>query len=190
MLNALSAAAFALSAVVPPPGPVTIEVLTVAGSGCPAGSATVAMSGDNEAFTVTYSEFIVQAHGSDTRKTCEITLRVHHPEGYTYGIAATDYRGFAHIGQGSRGIAKGHYHFPGLPTRHSSHTFPGPLSDNWQATDHPDPGGIAHGPCRERRPLTINAELRVVGKSATSLMTMDSTDSSVSATFQLSWRKC
>jgi hypothetical protein len=191
MLNALAATVFALSAAVtPPPGSITVEVLTVSGSGCPAGTATVAMSADNEAFTVTYSDFLVQAHGPDVRKTCEITLRVHHPEGYTYGIAATDYRGFASLGAGSRGVAKGHYFFPGLPTRHSSHTYPGPMEDNWQATDAPSPGSVVHGPCRERRPMTINTELRVTGKSAASFMTMDSTDSSVSSTFLLSWRKC
>ncbi|MFC0114372.1 DUF4360 domain-containing protein [Kibdelosporangium aridum] len=190
MLNALTAAVLALSAAVPPPSPVTIEVLSLKGDGCAAGSAAVAMSLDNQAFTVTYSDFIVQAHGSDVRRTCEISLRVNHPDDYTYGIAQTDYRGFAHIGAGSRGIMKGHYFFPGMPTRHSSHTYPGPLSDNWQATDQLPPGDVLHGPCRQRKPLAVNAELRVVGKSATSFMTMDSTDSSVSSTFRLSWRKC
>lgn len=184
------AATLALSAVVEPPGNVTIEVLTVAGEGCPAGSSVVGMSPDDEAFTVTYGDFIVQAKGSGAHKTCEITLKIHHPEGYTYGIAATDYRGFANLGTGSQGVAKAHYFFPGLPTRHSSRTYPGPMSDNWQVTDLPDPGSVVHGPCKDRKPLTIKAELRVSGKAAESFMTMDSTDSSVSAKFKLSWRKC
>ncbi|MFC5099442.1 DUF4360 domain-containing protein [Kibdelosporangium philippinense] len=66
----------------------------------------------------------------------------------------------------------------------------GPVSDNWQVTDQLPPQDVLHGPCRQRKPLSINAELRVVGKSATTFMTMDSTDSSVSSTFRLSWRKC
>jgi hypothetical protein len=191
MLNVLTTAMFALSAVVtPPPSPVTIDVLTATGEGCPPGSATVGMSLDNQAFTVLYSDFLVQPRGPEGRKTCEITLRVNHPEGYTYGIAATDYRGFANLDAGSRGTAKGHYFFPGMPTRHSSHTYSGPMSDNWQATDTLDPGSVLHGPCKQKKPLTINAELKVVGKSSASFMSMDSTDSAVSSKFVLSWRKC
>ena len=36
-----------------------------------------------------------------------------------------------------------------------THTFNGPMSDNWQVTDTPD--GVAHGPCKDRKPLTIEA---------------------------------
>lgn len=191
MLNTLTATVFALSAAVtPPPGPITIDVLTTAGEGCPAGSATVAMSLDNQAFTVVYSDFLVKPRGPEGRKTCEITLRVNHPDGYTYGIAGADYRGFANLDAGSRGTVKGHYFFPGLPTRHSSRTYAGPMSDNWQVTDALDPGSVLHGPCKQRKPLTVNAELKVVGNSPTSFMSMDSTDSAVSSRFVLSWRKC
>lgn len=190
MFSAVPAVIFGLAAAVAPPGPVAVEVVGLQGEGCPAGTATVAMSLDNEAFTVTYSDFLVQPRGPEGRKTCEINLKIHHPEGWTYGIAQTDYRGFAHLGDGSRGVVKGHYFFPGMPTRHSSHTYPGPMTDNWQVTDRLPPGDILHGPCRERKPLSVNAELKVVGKSATSFMTMDSTDSAVSSTFRLSWRKC
>lgn len=177
------------ASLVPPPGPVTVEVVSTTGSGCPAGTTTVAMSPDNQAFTVTYSDFLVQAKGVEAKKSCTIALRLNHTAGYTYGIAATDYRGFAHLVDGARGVERNSYRFPGFPTRHSTHTYQAPMSDNWQVTDTPD--GVAHGPCKDRKPLTIEAELKVTGKgAATSFMTMDSTDSSVSTTFRLSWKKC
>ena len=47
-----------------------------------------------------------------------------------------------------------------------------------------------HGPCTERKPLTITTELKLNGKTGASYMTMDSTDSSVSSKFRLSWLKC
>ena len=47
-----------------------------------------------------------------------------------------------------------------------------------------------HGPCKQGKPLAVNAELKVVGNSPTSFMSMDSTDSAVSSRFVLSWRKC
>jgi len=189
MPYALAAAAFVLSAVVVPPQPVTVEVLGVAGSGCGAGTTIVSMSQDGAAFTVTYSDFVVLAHGSDARKTCELTIRVNHPDGYTYGIAETSFRGFAQLEAGSKGTERASYFFANqAPTEHSPHTFAGPMTDNWQAVDRP--ASVVHGPCRERRPLTVKAELKVTGKSATSFMAMDSTDGKVSADFRLSWQKC
>ncbi|MFS8103139.1 DUF4360 domain-containing protein [Lentzea alba] len=184
----LAAMALVAAAVVPP-GPVTVEVLKVSGTGCPAGTTTVAMSGDNQAFTVTYSDFLVQAKGSEAKKSCTIELKLNHAAGYTYGIAATDYRGFAHLTDGARGTERNTYRFPGFPTQHSTHTYNAPMSDNWHATDVPDK--VQHGPCKDKKPLTIEAELKVNGKgSATSFMTMDSTDSSVSTTFRVAWKKC
>lgn len=177
-----------LASLVPPPGPVTIDVVSVSGSGCPAGTTAVAMSQDNQAFTVTYSDFLVQGNGNEAKRSCTIALRLNHAAGYTYGIAATDYRGFAHLTDGTRGVVRNSYRFPGFPTRHSTHTYQAPMSDNWQVTDTPN--GARHGPCKDRKPLTVEAELKVTGKGNASFMTMDSTDSSVSTTFRLSWRRC
>ena len=185
----LTVMALVAAMLVPPPGPVGVEVLSVSGTGCQPGTTSIAMSGDNTAFTVTYSDFVVQAKGAEAKKSCTITLKLTHPEGFTYGIAATDYRGFAHLTDGAKGVERNTYRFPGFPTQHSTHTYGGPISDNWQATDVP--GAVQHGPCKDRKPLTIEAELKVTGKgSATSFMTMDSTDSSVSTTFRLAWKKC
>lgn len=136
-----------LASLAPPPGPVTIDVVSVAGSGCPAGTTTVAMSGDDQAFTVTYSDFLVQGNGIEARKSCTATLRLNHAAGHTYGIAATDYRGFAHLTGGTRGVVRNSYRFPGFPTRHSTHTYQAPMSDNWQVTDVPDVQ--RHGPCKD-----------------------------------------
>ncbi|MCP2241518.1 DUF4360 domain-containing protein [Lentzea aerocolonigenes] len=176
------------ASLVPPPGPVTITVESVGGSGCPVNTTSVAMSPDNEAFTVTYSDFLLQGNGSEAKKSCTIALRINHAAGYTYGIAATDYRGFAHLTDKAKGVVRNDYHFPGFPTRHSSRAFQAPMSDNWHVTDTPD--GVAHGPCKDRKPLTVETELKVTGKGSGSFMTMDSTDSSVSTTYRLSWKKC
>ena len=67
MISTLAAAALALSTIVippvadpPPTGQITIDVVTVNGSGCRIGTAAVAVSPDNKAFTVTYSEYLAQ----------------------------------------------------------------------------------------------------------------------------------
>src|ERR671916_159064 len=114
MLNAVTAALLASSIIippggapneVPPPNHITIDIVTVNGSGCPAGTAAVAVSEDNKAFTVTYSDFLAQigvgAKPTDFRKNCQLNLRVNVPQGFTYGIAQADYRGFGHLERGA-----------------------------------------------------------------------------------------
>ncbi|GAA1919243.1 hypothetical protein GCM10009716_30030 [Streptomyces sodiiphilus] len=73
-----------------------IELVSVYGSGCPEGSAAVAVSPDNTAFTVTYSEYLAQvgvgAKPTDFRKNCQLNLAVRVPQGFTYAVFGVDYR--------------------------------------------------------------------------------------------------
>lgn len=209
MFTAVAAASLVLSLVIPPstsdttpppPGQITISVVTVNGSGCPAGTAAVAVSPGNTAFTVTYSHFMAQvgigAKPTDLRKNCQLNLKVNVPQGFTYGIAQADYRGFASLAKGANGVERANYYFAGMsPTAYSTHTFKGPLSDDWQATDTTDIAAIVYRPCGEIRNFNINTELRVnVGtsdpKKTTSFMAMDSTDGNIDTIYQFSWKKC
>ncbi|RKT56205.1 DUF4360 domain-containing protein [Saccharothrix australiensis] len=205
MLTTLAAAALALTALVPTgdvtgqaaPDYVRVDVLTVNGSGCPAGTAAVAASEDRTSFTVTYSQFLAQAgtgsEPTDFRKNCQLTVQLSYPQGFTFGIAQADYRGFAHLQAGASGMEQGNYYFSGMsPTARKSHTYHGPLSDNWQATDSTQWDAIVYAPCGERRLFNVNTELRVsAGNSrGNSFMVMDSTDSNVSTRYHFSWKKC
>jgi hypothetical protein len=71
----------------PPPDRIIIDVVTVNGSGCRPNTAAVAVSPDNTAFTVTYSEYLAQvgvgSKPTDFRKNCQLNLRVHVPQGFT-----------------------------------------------------------------------------------------------------------
>jgi hypothetical protein len=207
MLSAMTATALMLAAIIPagsestpPPGKITIEVVTVNGSGCPAGTAAVAPADDNTAFTVTYSQFLAQAGGvsqpTDFRKNCQLALQVSYPQGFTYGIAQADYRGFAHLASDAHGVEQANYYFAGhSPTAQRSHAFHGPMSDNWQAADRAETGSVVYAPCGERRLFNINTDLRVTAstaaaKKATNFISMDSTDASISTKYHFSWKKC
>ncbi|MFE2724748.1 DUF4360 domain-containing protein [Kitasatospora sp. NPDC059327] len=184
----------------PPPDKIVIDVATVNGSGCRAGTAAVAVSPDNTAFTVTYSEYIAQvgigSKPTDSRKNCQLNLNVHVPQGFTYAVAATDYRGFAHLEKGASAVQRASYYFQGSPdTTRLSHRFTGPIDDDWQATDRVGVAALVWAPCGELRNFNINTELRVnAGTSdptrTTSFMTMDSTDGSINTTYHLAWKEC
>ncbi|MBN1172280.1 MAG: DUF4360 domain-containing protein [Micromonosporaceae bacterium] len=184
----------------PPAEKVVIELVTVNGSGCPLGTAAIAVSEDNTAFTVTYSDYLAQvgvgAKPTDFRKNCQLNILVHVPTGFTYAIASVDYRGFAALAEGAIGTEKASYYFQGMsPTAAVSHQFKGPLEDNWQATDTTDLIALSYAPCGEPRNLNINTELRVSAGTSdttttTSFMTIDSVDANLSTIYHFAWKQC
>ncbi|AWT43063.1 MULTISPECIES: DUF4360 domain-containing protein [Streptomyces] len=183
----------------PPPDKIVIKVATVNGSGCPQGTTAVAVSEDNTAFTVTYSDYLAQAGGNSDptafRKNCQLSLVVHVPGGFTYAIASADYRGFASLQQGATAAQRASYYFQGSSqTAYRNHPLSGPYNDNWQATDETDWAQLVWAPCGVQRNFNINTELRVnAGTSApgkVSFMTMDSTDGDISTVYHLAWKEC
>ncbi|MFD0686115.1 DUF4360 domain-containing protein [Actinomadura fibrosa] len=183
----------------PPPDRIVIDVLTVNGSGCPAGTAAVAAASDNTAFTVTYSDYLAQAGGDSDptafRKNCQINLRVHVPQGFTYAIAGADYRGFAHLAAGASGLERANYYHQGMSqTTPVSHTLKGAYSDDWQFSDRTPVAELVFKPCGEDRNFNINTELRVnkgsSGAGETSFMAFDSADGSVRTTYHFAWKRC
>ena len=150
----------------PPLDKIVIDVVTVNGSGCPAGTAAVAVSPDNTAFTVTYSTYLAQvgvgAAVTDFRKNCQLSLAVHVPSGFTFAIAEADYRGFASLVNGASGTERANYYFQGFAqTTSLTHAFKGPLQDDWEATDTTDVAQLVYEPCGVERNFNINTELRV-----------------------------
>ncbi|MFE9448028.1 DUF4360 domain-containing protein [Streptomyces sp. NPDC006739] len=183
----------------PPPDKIVIDVATVNGSGCPQGTAAVAVSPDNTAFTVTYSDYLAQAGGNSDptwfRKNCQLNLIVHVPQGFTYAIASADYRGFLSLQPGASGTQKASYYFQGSSnTAAKTHPFTGPYNDDWEATDSTEVAQLVWAPCGVLRNFNINTELRVSAGSTApgkvSFMTMDSTDGNISTTYHMAWKEC
>lgn len=207
MLHAIAASMMALSSLTAPaptvlsvPNKIVIDVVTANGSGCPADTAEIAVSPDNTAFTVTYSQYTAQvgvgAKPTDFRKNCQLGLNVHIPQGFTYAITEADYRGFAHLESGATATETANYYFQGEPqTTRIKHSFAGWKDGDWQTADHVGIAALTFLPCGEERYLNVNTELRVsAGRSnarkTTSLLTMDSTDGSIATVYHLAWKRC
>lgn len=182
----------------PPTERIVVDLVTVMGSGCPTGTTAVAVAPDNTAFTVTYSDYLAQAgpgiKATDARKNCQLAVNVHVPSGFTYAVVQADYRGYAYLAKGASAREVASYYFQGMSqTNTASHSFTGPLDDNWQSTDKTEVAAVSYAPCGEPRYLNINTELRVTaGSKATevSFMSMDSTDTTISTMYHFLWKKC
>ncbi|MFI6099398.1 DUF4360 domain-containing protein [Lentzea sp. NPDC051213] len=168
MLNTAAVALFALSALAPAeateePAP-RLEVVTVNGSGCPAGDADVTTT--DRTFSVGYHTFLARAGGgsapTDFRKNCQLNIRVNVPEGYTYGLQKTSYRGYVHLQEGASALTRISTYLQGSSeTKSVSQAFTGPASESWQVSYRPSQAEIVWAPCGEQRNININAELRV-----------------------------
>lgn len=146
-----------------------IDVVTVNGSGCPAGDADVKT--DGRTFTIGYHTFLARAGGGssplDMRKNCQLNLRVTVPEGYTYGLARTTYEGYAHLQAGATALNRVSTYLQGSSaTATVTHPFTGPFSDDWQTYYRPNSAEIQWSPCGSPRNININAEVRVTLGSA------------------------
>ncbi|MGC9667503.1 DUF4360 domain-containing protein [Planosporangium sp. 12N6] len=184
---------------VAPPSEVTLDVVTVNGSGCPAGTATVTMLPDRTGFRVTYTSFVAQDGGAakptDIRKNCQINLRVHVPQGFTYAIARADYRGRVHLASGATGLHRTNYYFQGSSdNNYVDHPFAGPVDGAWRDTDITDVTELVYQPCGEVSILNINTELRVdsgtSAASAVNYLSMSASDGNVDTIVQFQWKRC
>jgi hypothetical protein len=198
-LSLASVPAVAEETPVLPSGKVQIDVSTINGSGCRAGSAAVTTTDDNSGFTVTYSEFLAET-GSESaavahRKNCQLGLNLHVPPGYAYAVTKVDYRGYAYLAPGAVGLQRAGYYVQGTSrTERSTARFQGPMEQNWTVTDEVPAEKIVWAPCGVERLLNVNTEVRVnpgeSDKRRTSYLAMDSTDGTAKTRFQLSWKKC
>jgi len=184
----------------PPPGLITLDLTTVNGSGCPAGTAAVAVAPDHTAFTVTYSDYTAKVgpnvQPTDRRVNCQLSMLAHVPQGFTYAITSADYRGYANLAKGAWGLEKASYYFQGSPgTVYRQHRIDGATDDNFEFTDDTPIAALVWAPCGALRNFNVNTELRVNAGSSDpsrtpSYLTMDSTDLSVHTIYHLAWKHC
>jgi len=186
---------------VPQPDPHSIFITDILynGSGCPPDSAVIDLAPDGQAFTVIYSEFIAESGPgislARARKNCQLNLTVHVPQGFTYAIAAVDYRGYANLAAGASGLQKATYYFQGQEPQASTwRGFTGAFDDDWHFRDEVEYAALVWAPCGEQRSLNINSQLRIdkgsASSSSSSIMAMDSEDGSIRQIYHFHWRTC
>jgi len=164
---------------------VTVQVMSVNGSGCPAGSSVATSVPDQTAFTLSFSQFKV--YGGDY-KNCVVVVNVAVPSGWTYAVYEVDNRGYEVLGAGASARIVMNSWFTGYPwTLKADQTYTGPYDDFWQTTS--TAGSLTFAPCNASYNLTINDTLRVTGPS-TSSMELFAKDLRVSTIFHLQWKRC
>jgi len=187
--------------VTPPPGTISVKIVTVNGSGCPKDSAAIALNDDRDAFTVSYDRYTASRGPGiadvETRKNCNINVKVTVPPGFTYAVAGLDARGFASLPAGVKGRAGNRFWFQGDPNTFSAnHDFGSPTEDfldEWQTSDRAAVASLVFGPCNAQRNLNIDTSITLMGsKTVSSFMSTDAHDGSIVTKFNLPlvWQHC
>jgi hypothetical protein len=166
------------------------------GTGCPAGSAAVALSPDAKAMSILFDQFVSEA-GANTgrridRKTCNIAVPVHVPQGYSVSIFQIDYRGFNSLPYGAYSVFNVEYFFAGTRGPNYERRFDGELEDNYLLRNELAASTHTWSACGQNVILRANTNMMVRSnaQNESALATVDSADVQAGLVFNLQWRKC
>lgn len=167
------------------------------GTGCPAGSASVTLSPDEQAISLLFDSYVAEA-GRTTgrtvdRKSCNITIPVSVPQGYSVAVFQVDYRGYNFLpGGGARARFDVEYFWAGSRGPRVSRTFMGPMNDNYTLTDNLVAQTLVWTPCGASVNLRINSSMMAQSNSRMdqTIATVDSADVSSGLIYHIQWRRC
>lgn len=165
------------------------------GSGCPAGSVSATLSPDMKSLSLIFDQYEVSAGGvtgrSYDRKSCNVAIPVHVPNGYSISIFSVDYRGFNHLPRGATSQFNVEYFFAGGRGPAFRRTFWGEQESDYFINNQLAAESLVWSRCGEDVNLRTNASLRVntVGNREAS-STVDSQDVNAAIVYHVQFRKC
>lgn len=167
----------------------TAKVLSVNGSGCPSGSATITAT-TADSVTLSIPGYSAQLGGDATighkRQNCLLVFDVSVPTGFTYALASASLSGTATLAAGVAGSVDTQYSFAGS-TESASNTQPITAdTSKWTAPGVFPVENSINAPCDAPSFLSLNTALVLSGESDTE--SRISVDPSVTLTFSL--KKC
>lgn len=165
------------------------------GNGCPAGSASVTLSPDQKALTVIFDQYSAEAGGFNSRiarKSCNIAIPVHVPQGLSISIIAVDYRGFNALPVGAQSRFSAEYFFAGSVGPRVQRSFYGPLTQDYLINNNLAVGALVWSACGADVNLRVNTSMTAIANGAgeETLATVDSADFKAGVVYRLSWRRC
>src|SRR5436190_11155436 len=151
------------------------------GTGCPGGSVSATLSPDAKSLSILFDEYQVAAGGdsgkSFDRKSCNIAIPVHVPQGRSISVLAVDYRGFNHLPPGGGSQFNVEYFFAGARGPAFRKDFKGPLDSDYTISNNIVADALVWSPCGADVNLRTNSSMRVsTSANAEALATVDSED--------------
>ena len=194
----------------PAPAKVILYKPAYDGSGCPAGSTGVAMTTDNRAVSIVFSQFLIEAgagaNRESTEKNCRMIIPIEAPQGFRMAIAQLDYRGFKALPNKARAklvaVHRIRHQLKKVvsPRTRSVQVFDGPNAEDFYMSatleaKQKNAGNPVKNTCGGMYNLEIDTSLFVktnpTGEQA--MITLDSIDGQIqdgSVAYHLEWEQC
>jgi hypothetical protein len=166
------------------------------GTGCPQGTVSATLSPDQKQLSILFDQYVVEA-GREVakridRKSCNIAIPVHIPQGYSVSILSIDYRGFNSLTNGARSQFSVEYFFADAPGPKFTRNFSGPVTDDFLINNQLAVGAIIWSRCGADVNLRTNSSMLVQANARgdQALASIDSQDISAGLIYHLQWRRC
>lgn len=176
------------------PNDISLGMPSYGGTGCPGGSASVALSPDRKAMSILFDKYVVEARGRGAiaRKGCNVAVPVHVPQGLSLAVFKVDYRGFNSLPLGAMAQFGVEYFFAGSTGPQYTKTFNGSLMGNYMLTNTLAASSVVWSRCGEQVILRSNSNMMVRTNQMgdTAMSTVDSVDVRSGLVYHFQWKRC
>lgn len=174
---------------------ISLGVPGYGGNGCPAGSVSATLSPDQKSLSLLFDQYQVAVGGvsgqSFDRKSCNIAIPVHVPQGLSVSILAVDYRGYNHLPPQAMSQFNVEYFFAGSRGPSFRRSFYGPLDTDYLISNKIVANALVWSGCGADVNLRTNSSMRIsTSNNAEALATVDTEDVNAAIIYQLQWRAC
>jgi len=165
------------------------------GTGCPDGTVSVTLSPDQKSLSLLFDQYQMAVGGetgkSFDRKSCNIAIPVHVPQGLSVSILNIDFRGFNHLPLSATSQFNVEYFFAGTRGPSFQRKFSGPLDEDYLVNNELAARAVVWSGCGADVNLRTNSSMRVKTVSNKEAMaSIDSEDVNAAIVYQLQWRSC
>jgi hypothetical protein len=165
------------------------------GTGCPEGTVSATLSPDAKSLSLLFDQYQISVGGttgkSFDRKSCNIAIPVHVPQGMSVSVLKIDYRGFNRLPAAATSQFNVEYFFAGTRGPAFQRTFRGALEEDYLINNELVAESMVWSGCGADVNLRTNSSMRVktvANKEA--LTSIDSQDVNAGIVYQLQWKKC
>jgi len=181
------------------PAVFNITGIIVNGNGCPEGSAIYVLSADRQSVTITFSDFGAEVGPgiplSLSEASCQVTLGIEVPSGFSFAVTTVDYRGFYELDPAVTATQSTLYYFQSaLQESTARGNMVGPIvGDEYTFRDTFNITETNFSPCGEATVMNMNSILQVnnaANPQGSGLITSDSIDAALTQTVNFLWMAC
>jgi hypothetical protein len=165
------------------------------GTGCPEGTVSATLSPDAKSLSLLFDQYQVSVGGttgrSFERKSCNIAIPVHVPQGLSVSVLKIDYRGFNHLPVSATSQFNVEYFFAGTRGPAFQRNFRGVLDEDYLINNELIAEAVVWSGCGADVNLRTNSSMRVkTVNNKEAVSSIDSQDVNAGIIYQLQWKKC